>query len=526
MKRLGLTAVAIVIAMTAAGCAPQGDNPDDSTAQGGTLNYVSRYVVPGGYNIFTNPDNGLPGYVSLAYSQLVKFQTGPDVQGIEIGPDLAESWDISDDGLTYTFHLDPDARFHDIEPVNGRGVTADDVVASFQAIIDNGARTAYVFDVVDSMEAVDDHTFELTLTEPYSPILTNLALSTNFIVPIEGIEGEYDLSTTIIGSGPFIADDIDPETRWHWVRNPDYYHEGLPKVDEVNFLVVTDEAASLAALKSGQVNLTPHGQQAEIDALVATGDFETVNQMFGPEFLFLNPAVAPFDDLRVRRAIAMAIDFEGMGAGIRGEGAYSLTSVVPPELGGIGAEELSEVRPYDPDRARELLAEAGYPDGFSAEFLVQNFYKGDLEAQWIVEDLKKVGIELTIAQVDPATYNNRQRSGDFGIMRGLRTVTGADQYLQDLASDSPTNFTRTSDPKVDEYIAQYRAERDADKQNAILADLTRYWEEEVATVIAGPMTYYSWVWSTDVANQNTSTSAFAGNVFGYGTWFEQIGVDQ
>lgn len=525
MKRLGLTAIAVAIAMTAAGCAPQGGNPDD-TAGGGTLDYVTRYAVPGGYDHLTNPDNGLPGFVSLAYSKLVKYQTGPDIQGAEIGADLAEDWDISDDGLTYTFHLDPDARFHDIEPVSGRGVTADDVVASFEAIVENQARSAYMFDVVESMEAIDDHTFELTLSQPHSSILQDLAKDSNFIVPVEGIEGDYDMSTTIIGSGPFVADEIDPETVWRWVKNPDYYHEGLPRVDEVNFVVVSDPAASLAALRSGQVNLSPVDQQSDVDALVATGEFETVNQLFGPEFLYLNPAVAPFDDIRVRHAIAMAIDFEGMGAAIRGEGAYSLTSVVPPQFGGVGEDELREIRPYDPARAEQLLAEAGYPDGFASEFLVQNFFKGDLEAQWIVEDLKKVGIDLTIAQVDPATYNNRQRSGEFGMLRGLRTITGAEQYLQDFASDSPTNYTRTSDPKVDEFIAQFQAERDENAQKEIVAEFTRYWETEVATVIAGPMAYYSWVWSTDVDNQYTSTSGLSGNVFGYGTWFEEISVSQ
>jgi len=525
MSRKSLAAVVAVMALTLAGCAAGTSTPTTEPGgephQGGTILTSQRYVLPGGLNFLTNPDPGLFAEIAPSYSNLVAYDAGPDTVGLEIVPDLADSWDISDDGLTYTFHLNPNAKFQDIAPVNGRAVTADDVVATFQAIIDLKSSTSYQFSSVASMTAPDEHTVVFTLTEPMAPFLENLAMPGNYIVPVEGIRGEYDMDTVLIGSGPFVLTHYDPSSIWERVRNPNYFKEGLPYADAMNTLIVPDAAARFAALRSGQINHAIIAQQEQVDQLVQSGDFQAVSQPVGPEFIYLNTNFEPFSHLDVRRAIGMAIDWDGMGKAIRG--VYGLSSVVPPDLGGISEDELRTLRPYDPDQAKTLLAQAGYADGFSVTMVVQQVDGSDIsEAEWIVEDLKAVGIDVTLEVVDPATYASRRASGQFDMARGLRTLVSADQYMAELRSTSGTNFTKVNDPHLDELIADYRAELDPAARAKIAAEFSRYFETNVATVIGGPMTYDTWVWSSDMQNPYTSPQGLSPNVTRYGDMLEKI----
>ncbi|MCR2808391.1 MULTISPECIES: ABC transporter substrate-binding protein [unclassified Microbacterium] len=528
MKRHALAIAIAAMALVVAGCAPATSTPsstNEPTAadpqQGGAILTTQRYVLPGGLNFLTSKDQGLSGQITPSYSKLVNYVTGPDTVGIEIGPDLADSWDISDDGLVYTFHLNPNATFHDVPPVNGRKVNAEDVVATFNAIIEFGSPTAYQFSNVASIEALDEHTVEFTLTEPLSTMLENLATPGNFIAPIEGIRGEYDMDKVLIGSGPFVLVEYDPATIWERKRHPGYHKEGRPYADELNTLIVLDAAARFTALRSGQINHTIIAQQEQVKSLVDSGDFIAVSQPAGPEYIYLNQEFEPFRHLEVRRAIGMAIDWDSMGESIRG--VYGLSSVVPPILGGLSEDELREVRPYDPDAAQELLAEAGYPDGFEVTMVVQQVDGNDVsEAEWIVEDLKAIGIDLTLELVDPATYGARRGGGQFQMARGLRTLLSADQFMAELQSESGTNFTKVNDPVLDDLIAQYRAELDPAARAEIAKEFTRYFETEVATVIGGPMTFDTWVWRADMNVSYTSESGLSPNVIRYGGMLEDI----
>jgi len=530
MKRRGLFAALAVAALLLSGCGPSAPEPEataESSSEpqtGGTILTVQRYVLPGGLNFLTNPDPGLGGEIGPSYSKLVDFQTDADVVGTEIGPDLAESWDISDDGLTYTFHLRENATFHDIPPVNGRAVTSADVVATFEAVRELKSSTAYQFAAVQSIEAPDEHTVVITLNEPQVQFLENMAMPGNYIAPVEGVNGEYDMDKVLIGSGPFVLVEWDPATLWHREKHPGYFQEGLPYADAMDTLIVTDAAARYAALRSGRLLHADVALPEQAETLIATGDFSSVAQMTGPEMLYMNTDVAPLDDLRVRRAIALAIDWEGMGESIRK--VYGLTSVVPPAFGGLSEDELREVRPYDPDQARELLDEAGV-DGLSLSMIVQQVDGKDVsEAQWIVEDLKAVGIDVTLELVDPATYGKRRASTQFELARGLRTLLSADQYMTELQSTSGTNFTHVNDPRLDELLAQSRVESDPDARNELIKEFTRYFETEVATVIAGPLTYDIFVWNNSLHNAYTSPDGVSPYVIRYGQMLGQMWIAQ
>lgn len=531
MKNRALAALALAVALVATGCtaapAPQttaGGSSSEPQA-GGTLRTTQRYVLPGGLNFLTNPDPGLPGEIGPSYSKLVDFETGPDTVGIVIVPDLADSWEISDDGLTYTFHLNKDAKFHDVPPVNGRDVTADDVVATFRAIIDGKASTAYQFAAVKSIEAPDEDTVVFTLNQVLVPFLENLALPNNYILPVEGINGEYDMDSVLIGSGPFVLKSYDPKTLWHRERNPDYFKAGQPYLDAMDTVIVVDAAARFAALRGGRLDHADIALLEQAQSLADTDDFDMVSQMTGPEMIYFNTSTPPFDDVRVRRAIAMAIDWDGMGKSIRG--VYGLTGVVPPALGGLTEDEIRDLRPYDPEAAKKLMEEAGMADGFTTTMIVQQVDGKDVsEAQWIAQDLKEIGIDLQLELTDPATYAARRGSRQFEMARGLRTLLTADQYMAELKSDGGTNFTKVNDPKLDEMLAASRAETDPAARAEIIKEFVKYFETDVATIIPGPITYDNWVWNTKVHNPYTSPDGISPYVIRYGGMMENIWMSE
>src|SRR6058998_3462017 len=199
-------------------------------------------------------------YVSLVYSQLVRFPYGPEQQhstDFSIVPDLAERWTASKDGTVYTFHLRKGVKFHNKPPVNGREVTADDVKYSLERFMAKSAfRTR--FDPVLSIDAVDRYTVRITLKEPYAPFLNHLANSTYTAILLREVEqklGDFNRPEAVVGTGPFMLKSYDKGVRLVFERNPDYHVKGLPYVDGVVIEITPDAATRLSLLRAGKVDL-------------------------------------------------------------------------------------------------------------------------------------------------------------------------------------------------------------------------------------------------------------------------------
>lgn len=213
--------------------------------------------VPAGpptLNVFAASSIYTHQYAGLVYNKLVTYDMGEDVEYTDynVVPDLAEEWDISDDGTVYTFHL-RDTTWHDIEPVNGRELVADDVVATFEHIMDSGHQ-ASLLDKVDTIEASDDKTVVITLKEPFAPFLNFMANHFMWILPQEAIAGEVDLDREAVGTGPFMLEEYEDNIRLSFVRNPNYFEEGKPYLDKAVYQIVSDQSARMAAFRTGDAD--------------------------------------------------------------------------------------------------------------------------------------------------------------------------------------------------------------------------------------------------------------------------------
>jgi peptide/nickel transport system substrate-binding protein len=326
----------------------------------------------------------------------------------------------------------------------------------------------------------------------------------NVILPREGVEGQFDMGTTAIGTGPYQVAEHTPDVEWVLERNPDWWGEGA-YVDEIRLPVISDSAAVTAALRSGRLDVASVPFDIAQSSFEDNADFTLLEQPSNLVSFDINTTKAPFTDLRVRRAIMMAIDWEGMGESIRGR--FNRTSLLRPDItpAALVDEEVDEVRPYDPEQARELLAEAGYPDGFATTLLVQQLSDADVrEGEWIVADLAEVGIDVEIQIQDPATAVGRRREQQYDLSKAARSVIFPDQTIQDYRTGSRENYAAISDPEVDRLIAESRAELDEEARNEMYREFQRYMETEVAASVLPVQYYQFWVAGSRVANYSQS----------------------
>lgn len=299
----------------------------------------------------------------VTYANIFEGLTRINENG-EILPGLAESWDVSDDGLTITFNLRQGIEFADGSPFN-----ADDVVFSIGRIIgpDSVSGKPQLFSSIADVQKIDDNTVEITLSESDGLVLFNLGQGDGVIVNEATID---EIGTNPIGTGPYMVDERVEGDHITLVRNPNYRDPDAVHFDTVEFRFITDSAAMTAAMLAGDVDVFPNIGAPEALAAFENDDrFEViVGTTEGETVMAANWRREPFNDPLVRQAIMHAIDRQGLvDAAMFGYGTPIGTHFAPHNPAYV---DLTGLYPYDPDRARELLAEAGYPDGFSTTFVL------------------------------------------------------------------------------------------------------------------------------------------------------------
>ncbi len=452
--------------------------------------------------------------IAGVYQRLIAFDSGPEIgyTAQVLKPELATGWEISDDLLTYTFTLRDGVTWHDVEPVNGRPFTSADVKATFDNILEQGHQAA-LLETVTSVEAPDDLTVVLNLSEPFAPLLNNMASHFMWILPAEAFEEGYDRTNTVIGTGPFIMDEREVDVKTSYVRNPSYWDvdengNQLPYLDGIDTLVINDTQQVIAAFKAGEIDIMTNAMSPELrDQLM--GDFpeafygEWIDAGMGQ--IGINMEREPFNDLRVRQAISLAIDRDGMGNTIRGGG--TVPSNVAPALADyvLPEDERREYLYYDPERARELLAEAGFPDGLDATVIATDRYGANYTAQteWLIEDLKAVGINATLEMLDYATYfGSRWPDVEYDIQFGPQTpFLEPDEWLRlQMRTGAARNWYNLSDPELDALIDEQLTIVDPDERAEKIREIQRYALENVMNPIP-VWTYFSqWSYSPRVQN--------------------------
>lgn len=419
--------------------------------------------------------------VDMIFNGLVRYSPG-DITEFE--PDLAESWETSEDGRVWTFHLRPGVWVHPY-PGNPEGyeLTSEDVVFSLAKAADPTS-SAYAGEYTGmAFEAVDRYTVRIVLDRPLSPVLFLPKVADyagGFIVPKAAYEALGDgFRTHPVGTGPFMFKEYLPTQKVVLVRN-DRYFRGQPKLAGVEVWYVPDVNARLNGLITGELHVI-EGVREQAWVNQVKGLPGLVVDVFGPgetEVLHFNMSKAPLDDLRVRQAIAYAISRDELIAFIGPDIAERQCAVVPPYLaGGLSCEEVAQaglLYEVNLERARQLLAEAGYPEGFSLDCYITERASYRKPFENVQAQLARVGIKLNITVVDHSSYHSLIRQDANPIVHYECWRPNADVFLTRFYhSDSivvtgakpDTNFSHTT--FIDDLIEAARYTLDPELQACI-----------------------------------------------------------
>lgn len=330
-------------------------------------------------------------------------------------PGLAESYEISPDGKVFTFKLRDGVKFH-----NGRTMTAEDVKYSFERTVNPatqspGAGFLGTIEGFDAMQAgqatelsgvkiLDPQTVQVTLSRPDATFLSVMALNFSFIVPKEEVEKSgADFGRNPVGTGAFKLAEWTLGQKLVLQKNPDYYREGAPKLDEINFEIGQEPVVSLLRVQNGEVDVPGDGIPPAKFREVMDNPAEAAQVVEGVQlhtgYITMNTKAAPFDDLKVRQAVNMAINKDRIVQIINGR-ATPANQPLPPTMPGY--VEGYEGYKYDVAAAKALLAEAGHPDGFETELFVANVDPQPRIAQAIQQDLAAIGIKASIQSLAQA----------------------------------------------------------------------------------------------------------------------------
>jgi peptide/nickel transport system substrate-binding protein len=431
--------------------------------------------------------------LSFVYSKLLRHKVGAEVRpgtfGVE--PDLAERWETPDD-TTYLFYLRKGVKWHNKPPVNGRELVAEDVKFTFDRFLtERGNPERYLLDSVDRVEVVDRYTVKVLLKEPFvglTDVLAN-ALCMWIIAP-EVVKDYGDLKKpeTAIGTGPFLLERYEPNVKTVFKRHPNYFRQGLPYIDGVDWLVIEDESTGLVMYRTGQIDAGPWHwwavRQADIEALKQSHP-HLVYQDFPSNVvttIWMRTDQPPFSDVRVRRAISHAIDRQAIieavaingeptGAVARGLAEWSL----PIEQLGEG----SRYYQYNPQEARRLLAEAGYTKGLKTQLTATGGYGHDLidAVQLVLRYLKAVGIEAELKLQEYGAYMATTGQGKY---EGMAMGPFAIAWEPDSALYGPyapgqaRNRGHVNDPKMTEMAKELRRTEALEARKKLVFDMQRY----------------------------------------------------
>jgi peptide/nickel transport system substrate-binding protein len=406
-----------------------------------------------------------------------------DPATMEPVPSLAESVDVSDDGLVYTFKLRSGVTFH-----NGRAMTSADVKYSFERIQnpDVPAVAKGYFLNLTSIETPDDATVVLTYSEPFAPLLLALTRLETAIVPQEEVENTEQWDVHPVGSGPYKFDSFVKDQAAILVKNEAYWEEGLPILDRIEHRVIPQSETAIANIRTGDIHVTeiPPKDVESVDSEEGAG-VQLLTSSFWAH-LSLNTGVAPFDDVRVRQAIRMAFNRDDIQQLVFfGTGMVSNTML--PDGNPYRAEV--EGWGYDPEAAKALLAEAGYADGFSAKLRIVSSTVWHAPAAQIIQAyLSELNIQVEIEAIESTTWFSEVfNNSEFEMsMTSHASKVDPDLSMFDILHSGELgtkNYTQFSDPEMDALLEQGRVETDPEKRKQIYADAQKIFVERSGYIV-------------------------------------------
>lgn len=496
IKRITIAVLILFIGSYLIACAGSGGSSDEGggeskggDSQGGDLVIATSADIvsldPAGSNDV--PSSNVQENI---YETLVQLN-----QDMELKPSLATDWEAVEDDV-WEFKLREDVKFHD-----GSDFNAEVVKANIERVLDEKVASPrqFLYTMIEDIEVVDEYTIRFKTEFPFAPLPAHLAHSGGGMVSLEVIEEDYEaieegndpgsvINKKPIGTGYFKYEEWESDKHVKLVVNEDYWGE-KPNLDSVTFKVVGEDQTRIAELMTGDSHIADPVSPSDVDQ-VDNEDGLSVNRQPSTSLSYIgfNMDKEPFDDPRVRQAINMAIDKEQIIEGIFDGNGIPAIGPLAPDV--FGYDDSVPGLEYDPEKARELLKEAGYEDGFKTTLWTNDNSRERLDIATNVQaQLKEFGIDIEIETVEWGAYLEKTANGEHDMfILGWSTVTGdADYGLYPLFhSDNigdPGNRTFTKDEKLDEVLAEARRTSDTDKRLELYREA-----QEMLTDIA-PMLY-------------------------------------
>lgn len=438
------------------------------------------YAIPG------NPDSLDPQatsgtltfqHVKSAYDTLIE----PDDSG-KLVPALAESYEFSEKDLTLTFHLRKGVKFH-----NGDTLTAADVKATFDQMLSPDSKSPHTpnFAHVKEVKIVDDLTVRFVLDAPYAPLLGTLASGWSAILPKRAIDAGHDFSAQPIGTGPFAFEEWIRDDHLSYTKFAEYWKPGLPYLDEVEFKVVVEPTIQLQGLSVGEFDIIEVLEPFNTPKVSSNPETKVFTHSTGLALVVvMNHARPPFDNIKVRQAICSAIDRRALL-----DMAYTGGAVIGAfiDSGSPYYADYSGMYPFDPQKAKQLLADAGYPNGFEITLTVPQNYSQHVNAANMVQNmLNQAGLKVKIQLVDWGTWISQvYRGKDFDMtIIGHTGKLDPDGRLTGFG-DPKQNYINYNNPEVFRLINEAAITPDFEKRKALYANVQRMMAEDAMMVFTG-----------------------------------------
>ena len=489
-RRLMFVLAVAAAAAVVSGC---GGGSSDSGGSGGSAS--AGTPQPGGDVVIARTQESL-GMENInvfdnesiwIFQQMFESLYTVSADGKSVKPWLATGYDLSDDKLTYTFHLREGVKFH-----NGQPMTSADVKFSIDKARDPKTGWGFIDVAIKSVEAPDPNTVVITTKYPWAPLVADIALFNNAILPKDyaGMS-QKDFYANPIGTGPFKWDHWTHGKEIKLVKNPDYWQKGKPYLDSVTWTTVPTDATRELQLKGGQVQIDEFPPFSTIDTLKQTpGITMNLFPSTRTDYLPMNFKVKPFDDVHVRRAISYAIDRQAMIDSVLFGYAEPANSFMPPQVPYY--DKASPGLQYDLEKAKQEMAQSSVPNGFSFELSVGSGDDTQTQiAQILQESLKQIGIDMKIRKVDPSVQFQQQQEYDYEMTFAYWTMDIADpDELVSFAVDNKTAgsfFTDYNDPQQIEWTHQAQATFDTGQRQELYSQIQKKAAEDAFMVFL----YYS-----------------------------------